>query len=101
MRPHVELIHEADYIWHPAELPSGEGKARQQNLSLDEEDGSGSLRVDFLSAFSRPGGHHVADTEWYVLSGQIAVGDRRLGTGGYFHAPKGVAMPPVAAEEGT
>ena len=40
MRPHVELIHEDDYIWHAAELPTGEGKAEQRNLSVDEEDGS-------------------------------------------------------------
>jgi uncharacterized protein DUF4437 len=101
MRPHVELIHEADYIWHPAELPGGAGEARQQNLSLDEEDGSGSFRVDFDSDFERPGGYHVADTEWYVLEGEISVGDTRLGKGGYFHAPKGIAMPPVTALSGT
>src|SRR5439155_23681329 len=101
MRPHVELIHEADYIWHPAELPGGDGAARQQNLSLDEEDGSASTRIDFLSAFSRPAGYHVADTEWFVLDGEIAVGDTTLGKGGYFHAPRGRVMPAVAAKEGT
>ena len=26
MRPHVELIQEDDYIWHPAEITKGEGK---------------------------------------------------------------------------
>jgi hypothetical protein len=101
MRPHIELIHEADYIWHPAEFPRADGRARQQHLSLDEEDGSASLRVDFETNFSRPGGYHVADTEWYVLEGEIAIGDKRMGKGGYFHAPKGVAMPAVEAKEGT
>ena len=101
MRPHVELIQEADYIFHPGEFPKAEGKALQKNLSLDEEDGSGSLRVDFISDWGRPGGRHVADTEWYVLEGEIQVGDRRLGPGGYFHAPKDVAMPYVKAKEGT
>jgi uncharacterized protein DUF4437 len=101
MRPHVELIHEADYIWHLGEFPGADGKARQQQLSLDEEDGSASLRVDFESSFSRPAGYHVADTEWYVLEGEIAVGDTKLGKGGYFHAPKGVVMPKVEAKEGT
>src|SRR5260221_1489771 len=101
MRPHVELIHEDDYIWHAAELPRGDGKARQRNVSLDEEDGSASTRVDFDSAWSRPGGYHVADTEWYVLDGQIAIGDTLLGKGGYIHAPKGVAIPKMSAKEGT
>lgn len=101
MRPHVELIHEDDYVWHPAELPHTEGRARQRNLSLDEEDGSGSFRVDFDTDLTRPQGYHVADTEWYVLDGEITVGDRTLGKGGYFHAPKGLVMPAVTAKAGT
>ena len=47
MRPHVEMIHEEDYIWHGAELPGSEGRASERRLSVDEEDGSSSLRVDF------------------------------------------------------
>lgn len=101
MRPHVELIQEEDYVWHAAELPHGDGKAIQRNLSVDEEDGSASTRVDFVSAWSRPAGYHVADTEWLVLEGQIALGDRRLGKGGYFHAPKGIVVPAIEAREGT
>ncbi|HEX9776356.1 MAG TPA: DUF4437 domain-containing protein [Actinomycetota bacterium] len=101
MRPHVELIHESDYVWHPAELPNATGEARQRNLSVDEEDGSASTSVEFLSNWSRPGGYHVADTEWYVLDGEIVVGAQRLGKGGYFHAPKGIAMPALAAKAGT
>jgi hypothetical protein len=101
MRPHIELIHEDDYIWHPAELHGGEGKAIQRNLSVDEEDGSASTRVDFVTAFHRPAGYHIGDTEWFVLEGEIAVGDKTLGKGGYFHAPKGVAMPALSVKEGT
>lgn len=103
MRPHVELIHEDDYIWRPAEpeLPLGEGRAKQRNLAVDEEDGSASLRVDFTADWGRPGGYHHADTEWYVLEGEIDLGGRRLGKGAYFHAPKGAAMPWVKAKEGT
>jgi hypothetical protein len=101
MRPHVELIHEGDYVWHPAELPHGEGEAVQRNLSVDEEDGSASTRVNFPSDWSRPDGYHVADTEWYVLDGEIGIGDRVLGRGAYVHAPKGRVMPAVRAAEGT
>jgi hypothetical protein len=101
MRPHIELIDETDYIWHDAELPLGEGRARQQNLSVDEEDGSASTRVDFIDDWGRPGGRHIADTEWYVLDGEIDVGGKVLGKGGYFHAPKGVAIPTLKAGAGT
>ncbi len=43
VRPHVELIDERDLLWHLAELPHGNGEARQRNLNYDEEDGSASL----------------------------------------------------------
>ncbi|HEX9710963.1 MAG TPA: DUF4437 domain-containing protein [Actinomycetota bacterium] len=101
MRPHVELIHEDDYIWHAAELPRSEGRARQRNLSLDEEDGSASTSVVFDAAFDREAGYHMADTEWYVLEGEIAIGDQVLGKGGYLHAPKGMVVPRTQAKEGT
>ena len=101
MRPHVELINENDYIWHPAELPLGEGNVRQRNLAVDEEDGSASTSVEFLGDWGRPPGRHVADAEWYVLEGEIDVGGKTLSKGGYFHAPKGVAMPYLKAAAGT
>ena len=50
MRPHVELIDQKDLVWHLAELPHGEGEARQRNLSYDEENGAASLQVEFCTA---------------------------------------------------
>ncbi len=35
MRPHVELVDEQDLLWHVAELPHGNGEARQRNLCYD------------------------------------------------------------------
>ena len=101
MRPHVELINQADYIWHPADFIHHEGRAFQRNLSVDEEDGSASLKVSFETEWSRPGGYHHADTEWYVLSGSVTIGDTVLGEQGYWHAPKGVAVPPIKVAAGT
>ena len=101
MRPHVELIQEADYIWHPAEITLGEGKAVQRNLSVDEEDGSASTKIDFLSDFGKPAGYHHADTEWYVLEGEVEIGDHKMGPGGYFWAGKDIWTPHVKAKEGT
>jgi hypothetical protein len=101
MRPHVEFIHEQDYIWHPAELPHGEGEAVQRNLAYDEEDGSASLRLDFLTDFRRPPGIHDADTEWFVLSGEITVGECELGRGGYVRVPRETVTPSFHARAGT
>jgi len=101
MRPHVEFIHQDDLIWHIAELPHGKGDAVQQNLSYDEEDGSASLRVVFKSDWSRVSGLHSAMTEWYVIKGQVRLGDSVLSEGGYFCAPKGILTPQIEVDEGT
>ena len=101
MRPHVELIQEADLCWHPAELFGGEGKVRQRNLSYDEEDGSASTRLIFDSAWHRPAGFHNADVEWYVMAGSMKMGDRILGKGGYFRAPAGLCVPEISVAEGS
>ncbi|MER5423621.1 DUF4437 domain-containing protein [Streptosporangium roseum] len=101
MRPHVELIHEDDYVWHAAELVGGEGRAGERRLSVDEEDGSSSLRIDFRTDWGRGPGVHHADTEYYVLQGTMTYGGRRLGRGGYVHAPRGVPAEAITFTEGT
>ncbi len=101
MRPHVEFVHVDDLVWHPAELPAATGRAAQRNLSYDEEDGSASAQVRFETDWHRPTGSHNADTEWFVLVGEVAVGDTRLGVGGYFRAPKGMVVPGMSAAAGT
>ena len=62
MRPHVELIDEKDLLWHPAEMPHGEGEARQRNLCYDEENGAASLLVEFVTDWSRGARLHTAQT---------------------------------------
>jgi len=101
MRPHVEIIDSADLIWHPAEFPESTGIARQQHLAYDEEDGSLSAKVRFDTDWSRPAGVHGAETEWFVLSGEVRLGDEVLGEGGYWTAPTGVWTPPISVTAGT
>jgi hypothetical protein len=101
MRPHVELIQEKDLCWHEAELVRGEGKVRQRNLSYDEENGAASTRLLFDSAWHRPAGYHHADVEWYVMKGQMKLGERLLTKGAYFRAPAGLRVPEIAVEAGS
>ncbi|MEU8249670.1 DUF4437 domain-containing protein [Nonomuraea sp. NPDC048916] len=101
MRPHVELIHEKDYVWHGAELVGGEGRTSERRLSVDEEDGSSSLRIDFHTDWGRGPGVHHADTEYYVLDGSMTYDGRLIGKGGYVHAPKGVPTETITFAEGT
>ena len=101
MRPHVEIIDEKDLIWHPAEFPESTGTARQRHLSYDEEDGSLSARIEFITDWSRPAGRHHAETEWYVLSGEVRLGEETLHEGGYWQAPIGVVTPAIRVAAGT
>lgn len=101
MRPHVELIDERDLIWHLAELPWGQGEARQKNLSYDEENGAASTLVEFQTVWHRQAGLHAAQTEWYVLDGSVGIGDQTLGPGGYWCAPVGVQIPALRVRAGT
>ncbi len=101
MRPHVELIHEDDYVWHGAELIGGEGRASERRLSVDEEDGSSSLRVDFHTDWGRGPGIHHANTEYYVLDGSMTYDGREMGSGGYVYAPKGVPAAAITFREGS
>ncbi|MXX07419.1 MAG: DUF4437 domain-containing protein [Gammaproteobacteria bacterium] len=101
MRPHVELIDEVDLLWHFAEFPHASGEARQRNLCYDEENGAASLKVEFLTDWRRPAGLHAAQTEWFVLEGEIEIGETRLGKGGYWCAPQGAWTPEAKAAKGT
>jgi len=101
VRPHVELIQEDDYVWHGAELVNGEGRASERRLSVDEEDGSSSLRIDFHTDWGRGPGIHHANTEYYVVEGSMTYGGREMGKGGYVYAPKGVPAEAITFAEGT
>lgn len=101
MRPHVELIQEKDLVWHEAELHKGSRHARQRNLSYDEENGAASTRVVFDRAWNRAAGYHHADVEWYIMQGQVKLGDRLLGKGTYLRAPAGLRIPAMQVAAGT
>ncbi len=101
MRPHVELVQEDDYVWHGAELVNGVGRASERRLSVDEEDGSSSLRIDFHTDWGRGPGIHHADTEYFVLDGAMTYGGREIEKGGYVHAPRGVPTDTITFREGT
>lgn len=101
MRPHVEMIHEDDYIWHPAELPGGNGEALEQRLAIDEEDGSSSLMLSFPTDWSRGAGVPHADTEFFVVEGSMTYDGQTMGKWEYIHVPKGVPMAELAIAKGS
>ena len=101
MRPHVELIQQADLVWHDAELPKGRGKVAQRNLCYDEENGAASTKLRFDSDWDRESGYYEADTEIYVLDGEMTVGNQKMLKGSYFRAPAGKCIPAMQVKEGS
>ena len=103
MRPHVELIQEADLCWHAAELPRGQGKGvRQRNLVLRRRR---RLGIDAGPVSTRHGVAR-ADITMRTSSGMwsratcasvIAISAK----GGYWRAPAGLAVPRIEVEAGT
>ena len=100
MRPHVEVIQQADLMQHDAEFPSAVGGAWQRNLSYDEEVGAASTRVGLEKGWRRPMGYQHAITEWYVLDGKIEIGGKEYGKGTYWRAPIGMVVPEIRSPEG-
>ena len=93
MRPHVEIVQQSDLCWHDAELPKGSGRVAQRNLCYDEENGAASTKLRFDSDWNREGGFHEADTEWYILKGEVRLGNHVLREGCYWRAPAGLRVP--------
>ncbi len=101
MRAHVEMIHEDDYVWHPAELPGGQGDVLEQRFSVDEEDGSSSLMLSFTTDWSRGAGVPHADTEFFVVDGSLEYDGATLGKWEYLHVPRGVPMGALKVSAGS
>ena len=57
--------------------------------------------MEFVTDWQRPAGVHAAQTEWYVLKGEVQFGDTVLGEGDYWAAPLGVMTPAIKAKAGT
>jgi hypothetical protein len=101
MRPHVELIHEGDYIWHGAELVGGEGRAQRAAAVGGRGGWVVVAAIDFETDWGRGPGIHHANTEYYVLDGELEIGGRKIGTGAYVYAPKGVPTDWIKVRAGS
>lgn len=99
-RPHVECVHVDDLAWGPAELPYSEGGCRQKVLSMDWDTRAASLYMQLDPGWRRPRGYHHADTEYFVLEGDLTIEDKKLTRGCYFRAPKYLAVGPMHSEGG-
>lgn len=99
-RPHVECVDIKDMPWTPANLPKSTGSARQRVLSMDWDTKAASLYIQLDPGWNRPKGYNHADTEYFVLEGELAIGEYRLYSGCYFRAPRYMAVGPFESSQG-
>lgn len=100
-RPFIEFIQVQHLPWRKG-LPEGDRPGVQSRvLSHDQDTGATTLLVRYPPAF----GHDTpftldVDEELLVLTGDLAIGDRRYDDKSYAHLPAGYARPSMASTAG-
>lgn len=99
-RPHIEPFVDRDVSFKKMTLPGFAKGMHYKMLSLDTDDGSATMTVQFDSGFKQPPGMSYAELELFVMSGYLTYGGKKSGPGTYLCIPPGVAMPEMRAPRG-
>ena len=99
-RPHIEPFVDRDVPFKRMTLPGFGRGMRYKMLSLDTDNGSCSMTVQFDSGYKRPPGISYTEMEFFIMSGSIKYGDQTHGPGSYFLVPPGVSMPAMSTSRG-
>ncbi|HXN21766.1 MAG TPA: DUF4437 domain-containing protein [Candidatus Dormibacteraeota bacterium] len=85
--------------WRPFAI-RGIRDAEIKLLSVDETTQARSQIKRLPPGWSRPTGYHKTNTEIFVLDGDLAIGDKKMGKYSYAHYPAGYAHGPVHTDYG-
>jgi hypothetical protein len=99
-RPHIEPYVELNDPWKKMTLPGFPKGMRYKVLSLDDETGACSLKVQYEAGYSLPQGMSYSEMELFVLKGTVMIGDKAHGPGTYVFLPAGVCLPPITVPRG-
>jgi hypothetical protein len=99
-RPHIEPYVELNDPWKKMTLPGFPKGMRYKVLSLDDETGACSLKVQYEPGYSLPQGMSYSEMELFVLRGSLTIGDKVHGPGTYVFLPAGVCLPPITTKNG-
>jgi hypothetical protein len=99
-RPHIEPYVELNDPWKKMTLPGFPKGMRYKVLSLDEDTGACSLKVQYEPGYSLPQGMSYSEMELFVLKGSLQIGDKVHGPGTYVFLPAGVCLPPINTKNG-
>lgn len=101
MRPHIEFIHTREMPWTNGDLtPTRRGIAARL-LSFAQANGAMSVTLKYPPGWQGvPNETLRSDEEFYVLAGEIRLGNTVYGEGCYAHLPAGYARSLTAGETG-
>lgn len=99
-REHVEYIQSQQLPWQPCDWEYPGRDVRVKELSRDPLTGACSLLLDLPAGWNSDAGAISADEELFVLSGELAVGDRVLMKDCYIRTPAAAPRRPARADAG-
>ena len=99
-RPHIEPYVETNVPFKRMTLPGFSRGMRYKVLSLNDETGACSLKVQFDSGYKQPPGLTYTEMEMFILSGSIEMDGQVYRKGYYFLVPPGVSLPAMRSPRG-
>jgi hypothetical protein len=99
-RPHIEPYVELNDGYQPFNLPGFPSGSHFKMLSMDEDTGACSMKMQFEPGYKREPGMSYSDSEMFILEGRVSMGGQVCGRGQYFFIPAGMAQPLMYSAEG-
>ncbi len=99
-RPHIEPYCELVEGYKDFTLPGFPKGSHYKVLSLDRDTGACSMKMRFDAGYARAPGMSYSDMEFFILQGQLKIGDKVYGPGQYIFLPAGMALGALASEQG-
>lgn len=99
-RPHIEPFVDTDVSFKKMTLPGFPKHMLYKMLSLDTETGACSMTVQLKPGYKQPPGLTYTDTEVFIMSGKVRIGDKTWGQGTYLYWPAGVSLPALSTSTG-
>lgn len=100
-RPHTEFLHAQVLPWFTLPAAAARPGAECKVLSRDPESHAVSVILRYPAGFAIDRPHHLdSDEEFFVLKGEMQIGDTVYGPGAYAYLPKGFPRGPMRVKGG-
>jgi hypothetical protein len=96
----IEPAHAAEAAWEPMQGGNWPVGAELRVLSRDAESGALTGIVRLPQGYRRGAGAHAGETEYYIQSGDLRVGETLRGRGYYEYNPPGTQQPAWTCDAG-